>query len=64
MCYGGIKMDKLISNADVIQMVINTLDSVEVHGKDNISKLLGCIQALESVIEQAEKEIQSEDGDN
>lgn len=57
-------MDKLISNADVIQMVINTLDSVEVHGKDNISKLLGCIQALESVIEQAEKEIQSEDGDN
>lgn len=56
-------MDKLISNADVIQMVINTLDSIEIHGKDNISKLLGCIQALESIVKQAEKEIQSEDGE-
>lgn len=55
--------NKSISNADVIQIVINTLDSVEVRGKDNMSKLLGCIQALEKIIEQARNETQSEDGE-
>lgn len=41
----------------LLQAVINTLNSIEVHGKDNLSKLLGCINLLESIpSEEKEKE--------
>jgi hypothetical protein len=30
---------------------INTLNVIEVHGKQNINYMLGCIQTLESVLE-------------
>ena len=32
----------------IIKMVINTLNTIEVKGKDNMSALLGSIEALES----------------
>ena len=41
-------------NTELIKMVISTLDSIEVKGRDNLDKLLGCINALESVVQSAE----------
>jgi len=41
-------------NITLIKMVISTLDGVEVRGKDNLDRLLGCINALESLVKQAE----------
>lgn len=35
----------------LIKMVISTLNDVEVKGKDNLDKMLGCINALESVVQ-------------
>lgn len=34
--------------------VIVTLGKVEVHGKDNLSRLLGCIQELEKLMQEEE----------
>ena len=33
----------------IIQTVINTLNSIEVSGKQNLDYLLGCIMALEQI---------------
>lgn len=33
----------------LVRMVRSTLNDVEVKGKDNLDKLLGCINALESI---------------
>ena len=41
---------------DVIQYVINTLNTVKVSGKDDLQKMLGCILALESLIKEETKE--------
>lgn len=38
----------------LIKMVISTLNGVEVKGKDNLDRLLGCINALESVVKALE----------
>ena len=32
----------------LLQVIISTLCDIEVRGKDNMSKLLGCINALEN----------------
>ncbi|MBO4939356.1 MAG: hypothetical protein J6C98_10240 [Oscillospiraceae bacterium] len=39
----------------LIKMVISTLNGVEVKGKVNLDRLLGCINALESVAKAAEQ---------
>lgn len=36
-------------NLTRIKAVISTLNCIEVKGKDNLDRLLGCIQTLESV---------------
>lgn len=41
-------------NTELIKMVISTLDTIEVKGRDNLDKLLGCINALESVVQSSE----------
>ena len=41
-------------NTELIKMVISTLDAIEVKGRDNLDKLLGCINALETVVQSAE----------
>lgn len=41
-------------NTELIKMVISTLNTVEVKGKDNLDALLGCINALETVVQSAE----------
>jgi hypothetical protein len=33
----------------LIRQVIATLDTVEVKGRDNLDKVLGCMQALEKI---------------
>ena len=37
-----------------IRMVISTLEEIEVKGSDNMSKLLGCINALTKMIQPKE----------
>ena len=51
-------MDKTI-----LQAIALTLEDVEVHGSENMSKLLGCIQALNELINQQEQ-TEQEDGGN
>lgn len=41
-------------DTNLIKMVISTLDCIEVKGRDNLDKLLGCINALETVVQSAE----------
>lgn len=57
------------TNITLIRLVISTLNDVEVRGKDNLDKLLGSINALESVVqtlsvtpEQSEKREDTSDG--
>ncbi len=48
---------------ELIKQIINTLEQIEVHGKDNMAKLLGCIYALEGMIQQNDQsEGEPEDG--
>ena len=42
-------------NKDRIAAVIVTLGKIEVHGKDNLSRLLGCIQELEKIMNEEGK---------
>lgn len=42
-----------------LQVVVNTLNDIEVKGSDNMSKLLGCINVLSDIIAQS----QDEDGE-
>lgn len=46
----------------IIKAVILTLEDIEVHGSENLSKMLGCINALNQIIELNEEE-QSENKD-
>ena len=51
---GVLNMDK-----QKLQQLITTLESIEVHGRANLDKLLACIMFLESevkAIEKAERE--------
>ena len=41
---------------DILQIIVLTLEDIEVKGSENMSKLLGCINALNSYIQsQPEK---------
>lgn len=40
-------------NVEILERVVYTLDTITVSGKDNMDKLLGCINALESFIKVA-----------
>lgn len=42
--------------------IIHTLDSIEVHGKDNLDKLLGCILLLESFQQRFENDLKAKAG--
>lgn len=39
-------------NKDRIAAVIVTLGKIEVHGRDNLTRLLGCIQELEKIMNE------------
>lgn len=40
----------------LIRVVVSTLNDIEVKGRDNLDKLLGCINALESVAKEMDEE--------
>lgn len=42
----------------LISKVIATLDTIEVRGYDNMDKMLGCMQALKSLINSASNPVQ------
>lgn len=48
-------MDNQILFQKVIS-TINTLNQIEVKGKSNVSFVLGCIQTLESILEEINQE--------
>jgi len=39
-----------------IQKIITTLESIEVHGRQNLDKLLACIMFLDGKLKEEEKE--------
>ena len=48
-------------NESTIKAIISTLNSIEVRGKDNLDKLLGCIMVLENMLaESIEKEVNTD----
>ena len=42
-------------NRERIAAVIVTLGKIEVHGKDSLSRLLGCMQELEKMMNEEDK---------
>ena len=42
-------------NRERIAAVIVTLGKIEVHGTDNLSRLLGCMQELEKMMNEEDK---------
>lgn len=38
----------------MLRDIINTLNAIEVHGKNNLAMLLGCINALEELAKKQE----------
>ena len=40
---------------ELIENIIATLEQVEVKGSSNMDKLLGCIQALRTILSEQEK---------
>lgn len=47
-------MNETQDNLGVLRAVVRTLDSITVSGRDNMSRLLGCITAMEEYIEKEE----------
>lgn len=45
----------------LIKSVIHTLGSVEIRGRENMEKMLGCINALESIVKSVESAPESEE---
>ena len=37
---------------DKLNQIIYTLNQIEVHGAENLNRLLGCIQALQSLLQK------------
>ena len=48
------RSNELENVATLVRLVLSTLNSVEVRGKDNLDKLLGSINALETVAQALE----------
>ena len=47
---------------DLLKTIVLTLEDIEVKGSSNMSKLLGCINALNRIIEEQES-APNEDGE-
>lgn len=45
----------------IIKLVLNTLEGIEVKGKKNLDAMLGCMNALENFVHQAEAENKQKD---
>lgn len=49
---------------DLLKAVIHTLNTVSVHGKEDLDSMLGCIQALERLVTQLENPPETEEVSN
>ena len=47
---------------EFLKAIVSTLEDIEVRGSDNMSKLLGCINALNQIINQPEDGEEVKDG--
>ena len=47
---------------DILKTISDTLESIEVHGSENMSKLLGCINALNQIINQPKEDGEANGG--
>lgn len=47
---------------DQLTLILNTLNRLEVRGSENLTRLLGCIQALEKMKEGHDNGDQNEQG--
>lgn len=43
--------------SQTISKTINTLNNIEVHGKQNLDRLLGCILVLENLMKECESDV-------
>ena len=46
---------------DLLKAVIHTLNTVSVHGKEDLDSMLGCIQALEKLVYEIENPSKAEE---
>lgn len=46
---------------DLLKAVIHTLNTVSVHGKEDLDSMLGCIQALEKLVSEIENPAKAEE---
>ena len=47
---------------DTLSMIIHTLNKIEVHGKQNLDMLLGCITVLENMLSEINSEEVNKNG--
>jgi hypothetical protein len=50
-----------MSNAETLQRVSNTLEKVSVRGREDLDRMLGCIQALDRLKNEMVVETKKED---
>lgn len=54
-----------MDNITLLRSAVNTLNTIDVHGKENLDKMLGCINVLEHIAKGLESmknaETESED---
>jgi len=51
-----------MNDMGMIKLIISTLNDIEVKGSENMSKLLGCINALTQIVNQPKEEETVMDG--
>lgn len=44
-------------NIAILTSIHNTLENVEVHGKDNMTRLVACMNAIEQLIQEESKPV-------
>ena len=45
-------------NLIILKSILDTLGNVEVHGKDNMLRMVACMNALEQLIQEASQPVQ------
>lgn len=44
-------------NLIILKSILDTLENVEVHGKDNMTRLVACMNAIEQLIQEESKPV-------
>lgn len=50
-------------NLIILKSILDTLENVEVHGKDNMTRLVACMNALEQLIQEASQPVPEQPAD-